>query len=84
MDILETRPGEVRLFTDDPLGFKIFDFQNSTVEIVNPPNTSADVLGPPVKGVLLADVFAICYKSTLILFDSFLNTNLIFSHQHSH
>ena len=66
MDILETRPGEIRLFTDDFLGFKIFDFQNSTVEIISPPNTSAEVLGSPVKGVLLADVFAICYTSKFL------------------
>ena len=66
MEILETVPGEVRLFTDDGAsGFKIYDFQNATVEIVSPPNSSPEQLGLPVKGVTMEGMFAICYKSDI-------------------
>lgn len=63
MEILETKVGEVKLFINDGHGFKIFDFLNSTTEIITPLNTSPDLLGPPMKGIWLGKTFAMCYKS---------------------
>jgi hypothetical protein len=63
MDILEPHPGELKLLVDSSQGFKMYDFQNSTVEIISPPETRIETLGQPVKGILLSDTLAICYKS---------------------
>ncbi|KAJ3259545.1 hypothetical protein HK103_002098 [Boothiomyces macroporosus] len=64
MEVLELKSGEVKLITDDAHGFRVYEFQGSTIEQIVPPNTTPDFHGPAVKAVVLADKVAFCFKST--------------------
>ncbi|KAJ3312761.1 hypothetical protein HDV04_002725 [Boothiomyces sp. JEL0838] len=63
MEVLELKSGEVKLITDDAHGFRVYEFQGSTIEQIVPPNTTPDFHGPAVKAVVLADKVAFCFKN---------------------
>ncbi|KAI8897486.1 CNH domain-containing protein [Globomyces pollinis-pini] len=62
MEIIETSMGDIKLLVDFQYGFKLFDFHTSTVEVVSPPNTTPEMLGIPVKGIRIGDLYAMCYR----------------------
>ncbi|EGF78948.1 expressed protein [Batrachochytrium dendrobatidis JAM81] len=67
MDICESKSGEVQLYVDAGASLRVYDFQNVTVEEVTAHGVTADQLGSPVRGVLLNDVFAVCYTNMALL-----------------
>ncbi|KAH6575531.1 hypothetical protein BASA50_002962 [Batrachochytrium salamandrivorans] len=67
MDICESKSGDVRLYVDAANSFRVYDFQNVTIEEVTVHGVTSEQLGSPVRGVLLGDVFATCYTNMALL-----------------